>query len=260
MEIKKQTNNSVFDKEYDYIISLGHRCCVALANGYMRKSSFPFDWQITKIDLLPKIFKNEFKNFYPDSGVDFVHVYHKEDENGKSLGIDTELTSKTFERRSQRLIDLIKRNDRKLLFVRSKYIWYWYKNNHANQIDQNSTDYDIEILSQVSDIIKYQYKNKNSDFLYIYSALSDDDGFSRDPSCKKENLSWRDDGTIDPEDLVIPNQAEQSFLAKNFEYKELPQVKDIHKVVVQPNGVRVEAMSYNGVIFDNLKISDIKDF
>ena len=260
MIFEKQVINSVFDKEYDYIISLGHRCCVALANGYSRKSSFPFDWQITRIELLPKLFQSEFKDFYPNSGVEFVHQYHKEDETGNSLGIDTELTNKTFERRCQRLIELIKRNDRKLLFVRSKYIWYWFKNSHLGQKDQNTTEYDIEQLSQVSNIIKNQYGNDKSDFLYIRSALNDNDGFDKDPSCKMKGLKWKDDGTIDSEKFVLPSIADQFLLAENFEYKELQTSGNIHEVLVQPNGIRVEGMTYNSKILDKLKISDVKDF
>lgn len=260
MEIQKQTEFSVFDNTYDYIISLGYRCCVALSSGYMRKSSFPLDWQITKVDLLPKLFKEEFVNFYPNSGVEFAHEYHKEDESGRSLGVDTELTSKTFERRCKRLVDLIKRNDRRLLFIRSKYIWYWFKNNHHGQPDQNSTEYDIKQLSQVSDILKTQYGNNKSDFLYIYSALNDEDGFSEDPSCKRKNLQWGEDGTIEHSDLIIPETSIQQDLAKKFKYIELPSRDNIHSVMVQPNGVRTEAWTYNGNIFDNLKISDVKDF
>jgi len=260
MDLQRQEKNSVFDKTYDYVISLGYRCCVALSSGYMRKSSFPLDWQITRIDLLPKLFKDEFVNFYPNSGVEFAHEYHKEDESGRSLGVDTELTSKTFERRCRRLVDLIKRNDRKLLFIRSKYIWYWFKNNHIGQPDQNSTEHDINQLFQVSDILKNQYGNNKSDFLYIYSVLQDEDGFSRDPSCKRENLQWGNDGTITHGDLIIPETCIQQDLAKKFKYTELPARSNIHSVSVQPNGVRTEAWAYVGNILDNLKISDVKDF
>ena len=58
----KAPQDSLFDKEYDYFVSLGHRCCVGQALNYMRKSSFPFDWQVTKMSALASIFKNEFKN------------------------------------------------------------------------------------------------------------------------------------------------------------------------------------------------------
>ena len=260
MNFKKQTINSVFDKEYDYIISLGHRCCVALANGYTRKSSFPLDWQITRINLLPKLFENEFKEFYPNSGVEFAHLYHKLDENGNSIGVDVELTQNTFNRRCQRLIDLIKRNEKKLLFVRSKYLWYWCKKEHAMQSDQNSKEYDIEQLAQVSRIIKEQYKNDKSDFLYIYSALRDEDEFNTTPLHEKQDLQWRDDGTIEPTDFIMPGVAEQLVMAENFDYEELPVYGNIHSVQVQPHGVRTEAMSYNSKIFDRLKISDVTEF
>jgi hypothetical protein len=260
MLIKKQEYNSVFDKEYDYIVSLGHRCCVALANGYGRKSSFPLDWQITKIDLLPKLFENEFNDFYPNSGVEFVHQYHKEDSDGKSLGIDIDLTKKTFERRCNRLVELIKRNDRRILFVRSKYIWYWYKKTHVGQVDQNPLEYDIDQLMIVSNIIKNQYGNDKSDFLYIYNALSDDDGFDKDPSCKKDGLKWKDDDTIDMNDLILPSLQEQFSMVDKFQCEELPQENNIGKIEIQPNGVRVEAMTYNSKIFNNLKISNVKDF
>jgi hypothetical protein len=261
MPLYKQNTNSVFEKEYDYLISVGHRCCVALANGYQRKSSFPLDWQITKIDLLPKLFSDEFKNFYPNSGVEFAHEYHKEDENGKSLGVDYNLTLKTLERRCERLVNLIKNNNRKLLFVRSKYLWYWAKSDHPTQNDQNSIEHDIEQLKEVSDIIKNQYKNDKTDFLYIYNDITDQTTFENDPSCKKLNLQWDQDATINPNDLVLPDIAEQARLSKQFEYQELPALNDnIHVVKVHSSGVRVEAMNYNGVIFDEIKITDTKDF
>jgi len=90
--------DSVFDQEFDYFVSLGHRCCVGQSLNYMRKSSFPFDWQITPIDLLPKIFETEFKDFYPDSGVQFVHVLHKQID-GQDGEIDIEKTKAQFDRR-----------------------------------------------------------------------------------------------------------------------------------------------------------------
>jgi hypothetical protein len=260
LEFFKQQKNSVFDKEYDYLISLGHRCCVGLANGYQRKSSFPLDWQITKIDLLPSLFLTEFEDFYPNSGVIFVHEYHKEDENGKSLGVDPTLTASTFNRRCERLVNLIKSNNRRLLFVRSKYDWYWAKKTHTVQLDQHCVEYDIQQLQQVSEIIKNQYKNDKSDFLYIYNDLTDEDLFDRDPSCKKENLQWKEDGTIDSSDLVLPYMPEQFSLAKRFKYHEMPSSDNIYQMKVCCSGVRVEAMCYNSQIFDRLKISDVKDF
>ena len=60
----KAPENSLFDKEFDYFVSLGHRCCVGQSLNYMRKSSFPFDWQVTNMKVLSQIFKDEFKNFY----------------------------------------------------------------------------------------------------------------------------------------------------------------------------------------------------
>lgn len=260
MNFYKQNTNSVFDKEYDYIISIGHRCCVALANGYMRKSSFPFDWQITKINLLPTLFKNELKCFYPNSGVIFVHEYHKEDEQGKSLGVDYKLTSNTFERRCARLVDLLKKNNRRLLFVRSKYNWYWSKLDHASQEDQHSKEYDIEQITLLSDVIKEHYSNDKTNFLYIYGDVTDLDSFDKDPSCKKAGLQWKDDGTVDCSDLVLPSITEQLKIAENFDYVELPTIGNIHTVKVKMNGVRIEAMSYNSKIFDQLRISEVKDF
>lgn len=260
LNFSKQLENSVFDKEYDYLISLGHRCCVGVANGYQRKSSFPLDWQITKIDLLPNLFSNEFENFYPNSGVIFAHEYHKEDENGKSLGVDPILTASTFNRRCERLVNLIKSNNRRLLFVRSKYNWFWSKSTHPQQLDQHCFEHDIQQLRRVSEIIRNQYKNDKSDFLYIYNDLTDEDVFDKDPSCKKQNLQWKEDGTIDSCDLVLPHIPDQFSLAKRFEYHEMPPSDNIYQMNVRCAGVRVEAMCYNSQIFDRLKISDIKDF
>ena len=94
----------------------------------MRKSSFPFDWQVTKMSTLASIFKNEFKNFYPDSGVDFAHVIYYQDENNQETDrINEEATYEIYNRRSKRLVKLIKENERRLLFVRHKYVWYWSK-------------------------------------------------------------------------------------------------------------------------------------
>ena len=173
--IDRQKNNSVFDQEYDYLVSIGHRCCVASGNNYQRKSSFPLDWQITHIDILPNLFRDEFKDYYPNSGVHFVHRYHDYDEHGNDLGVSESLTKETFDRRCSRLVNLIKNNNRKILFVRSKYQWYWSKKNHHLNIDQNPTHYDLFKLKELSSILLNQYKNNNFKILYIYTDLSDED-------------------------------------------------------------------------------------
>ena len=261
VKIKKLSDQySVFSKEYDYLISLGHRCCTASSDGYTRKSSFPLDWQITDINLLEKLFDSEFQNFYPDSGVEFVHVYNGTDENGNDTGFDFELTKQTFERRCKRLMDLIKANNRKLLFVRTKYRWYWSRSDHPTQLDQNPTGYDIYKLSNTMDLIRDKFNNNNIDCLYIYNDLSDQDGFDNDPACLKPGLQWNKDGTINGEDLVMQSIGDQLELAKTFEYKELGTYNGVHCVKVHSFGKRVEALAYTSQIFEHLKITDVQDF
>lgn len=258
---KLPDNYSVFSKEYDYIISLGHRCCTALSAGYARKSSFPLDWQITDINILEDLFNSEFVNFYPDSGVSWVHLYNGIDENGNDTGIvDHEKTKQIFERRCKRLMDLIKRGDRRLLFVRNKYRFYWCKSNHPAQIDQNSVQYDIDVLSRTMNVIKNKFNNNNIDCLYIYSDFSDDDAFDGDPVAQKKGLQWNEKGEVDPKDLVMQEIVHQIELAKKFTYTEINTNKNIHAVEVGVLGRRVEAMSYTSQIFNQLKISDIEDF
>lgn len=260
VQFNKLAENSLFDREFDYLISLGHRCCVAQGEGYQRKSSFPFDWQITKINLLPHLFETEFKNFYPDSGVHFAHEYHKEDEDGKPIGVDRELTKEIFERRSDRLVKLLKDNNRRLLFTRHKYIWYWAKLNHWLQVDANPVEYDIEQLSLVSDIVKNQYGNDKAEFLYIYQDINQLMRFDRDPARTHDDIKWRSDGTINPEDLVMLSIAEQQKLAAQFKYTEQSGPENITKVLVEPDGVHVEGLNFNSIIFSKLNITDVQDF
>lgn len=258
---KLENDHSVFSKEYDYIISLGHRCCTALSDGYTRKSSFPLDWQITDIDILEDLFKNEFSNFYPDSGVHWAHLYNGVDEQGNDTGIvDHERTKQILERRCKRLINLIKRGDRKLLFVRTKYRLYWCKSNHPSQMDQNSIHYDIDMLSKTMNVIKNKFNNNNIDCLYIYSDFSDDDKFDGDPVVQKKGLHWNEKGEVDPNDLVMQEIVHQLELAQKFKYTEINTKKNIYAVEVGVSGKRVEAMSYTSQIFKQLKISDVNDF
>ncbi len=171
----KVPEGSLFDQEYDYLVSLGHRCCVGQALNYMRKSSFPFDWQVTNINALPGIFENEFKNFYPDSGVDFAHVIYYQDENDQETDkINEEATWEIYNRRSQRLVKLLKENKRRLLFVRHKYLWYWSKYpDHGAQYDAHPVSHDLEQLSKVSDSIKKLYNNDKFQIMYVYQDMND---------------------------------------------------------------------------------------
>jgi hypothetical protein len=249
----KAPQDSLFDKEYDYFVSLGHRCCVGQALNYMRKSSFPFDWQVTKMSTLASIFKNEFKNFYPDSGVDFAHVIYYQDENNQETDrINEEATYEIYNRRSKRLVKLIKENERRLLFVRHKYVWYWSKwPGHAAQYDANPVGYDIQQLVEVSDILKNQYGNDKFEILYVYQDMNE-----------FKDFEWDEKGEIDQESFKLPSGTEQMEQAKQFTYVEQLGFKDKHitPVVVKPNNVRVEGNAMCSAINSFVNLSTVQDF
>ena len=249
----KAPENSLFDKEFDYFVSLGHRCCVGQSLNYMRKSSFPFDWQVTNMKVLSQIFKDEFKNFYPDSGVDFAHVIYYQDENDQETDIINETaTSDIYTRRSKRLVKLLKENERKLLFVRHKYIWYWSKwPEHGAQYDSNPESYDLEQLTQISDTLKNQYGNDKFEILYVYQDMRD-----------FKEFEWDKNGEIDQSSFTLPSGQEQMESAKQFTYVEQLGFKDknITPVIVKPNNVRVEGNAMCSAINSFIKLSDIHDF
>ena len=250
----KAPTNSIFDKEFDYYVSLGHRCCVGQALNYMRKSSFPFDWQITDIDVLPNIFKNEFSNFYPDSGVDFAHVIYYPDENGnESNRINHEETNKIYSRRSNRLVKLLKENERRLLLYRHKYVWYWSKaeGNNDRQRDLNPIEHDIHKLIEVSDILKNQYNNDKFDIIYVYQDMSE-----------FETLPYDSNGDVSYGDLELPDGQTQIEEAKKFTYVEQLGFKDhnITPVIVKPGKVRVEGNAMCSCINNFLNLTDLQDF
>ena len=250
----KAPENSLFDKEFDYFVSLGHRCCVGQSLNYMRKSSFPFDWQVTRIDVLPQIFKDEFKDFYPKSGVDFAHVIYFQDENGQETNrINEEATTEIYTRRSKRLVKLIKENKRRLLFVRHKYVWYWSKwPDHDAQYDAKPVAYDLEQLSEVSDILKNQYGNDKFEILYVYQDMTQ---FS--------DFKWDERGNIDETIFKLPDGQTQIEQAKEFTYIEQLGWKDknITPVIVKPNNVRVEGNAMCSCINNFINLTeDVQDF
>lgn len=250
----KAPENSLFDKEFDYFVSLGHRCCVGQSLNYMRKSSFPFDWQVTKIDVLPKIFKDEFKDFYPSSGVDFAHVIYFQDENGQETNrINEEATTEIYTRRSKRLVKLLKENKRRLLFVRHKYVWYWSKwPDHDAQYDAKPVAYDLEQLCEVSDILKNQYGNDKFEILYVYQDMTQ---FS--------DFKWDERGNIDETIFKLPDGQTQIEQAKEFTYIEQLGWKDknITPVIVKPNNVRVEGNAMCSCINNFINLTeDVQDF
>jgi len=250
----KAPENSLFDKEFDYFVSLGHRCCVGQSLNYMRKSSFPFDWQVTRIDVLPQIFKDEFKDFYPKSGVDFAHVIYFQDENGQETNrINEEATTEIYTRRSKRLVKLLKENKRRLLFVRHKYVWYWSKwPDHDAQYDAKPVAYDLEQLSEVSDIIKNQYGNDKFEILYVYQDMTQ---FS--------DFKWDERGNIDETVFKLPDGQTQIEQAKDFTYIEQLGWKDknITPVIVKPNNVRVEGNAMCSCINNFINLTeDVQDF
>lgn len=250
----KAPESSLFDKEFDYFVSLGHRCCVGQSLNYMRKSSFPFDWQVTRIDVLPQIFKDEFKDFYPKSGVDFAHVIYFQDENGQETNrINEEATTEIYARRSKRLVKLIKENKRRLLFVRHKYVWYWSKwPDHDAQYDAKPVAYDLEQLCEVSDILKNQYGNDKFEILYVYQDMTQ---FS--------DFKWDERGNIDETVFKLPDGQTQIEQAKEFTYIEQLGWKDknITPVIVKPNNVRVEGNAMCSCINNFINLTeDVQDF
>ncbi len=249
----KAPENSLFDKEYDYLVSLGHRCCVGQALNYMRKSSFPFDWQVTRIDALPNIFKNEFEGFYPDGGVDFAHVIYYQDENNQETSeINHEATNEIYTRRSKRLVKLIKENKRRLLFVRHKYVWYWSKwDKKESQYDGAPIKYDIEQLCKVSDYIKNQYGNDKFEIMYVYQDMSE-----------FKEFDWDENGDYDQSKFQLPDGLTQINQAKEFTYVEQLGWKDknITPVVVKPGNVRVEGNAMCSAINSFVKLTDVHDF
>ena len=203
--------------------------------------------------VLSQIFKDEFKNFYPDSGVDFAHVIYYQDENDQETDrINETATSDIYTRRSKRLVKLLKENERKLLFVRHKYIWYWSKwPEHGAQYDSNPVSYDLEQLSEISDTLKNQYGNDKFEILYVYQDMRD-----------FKEFEWDENGEIDQSSFTLPSGQEQMESAKQFTYVEQLGFKDknITPVIVKPNNVRVEGNAMCSAINSFIKLSDIHDF
>lgn len=247
-------NNSFLDTQYDYMVSLGHRCCVGQGMHYMRKSSFPFDWQITEIDGLVPLFKNELKDIYPNGqGITWVHQIHYPPayEGGPEGDVDVQKTTETYNRRAQRLIKLLKDNDRKLLFIRSKYTWYWYENDYHLQRDMHSVNYDLNHLIELSKVFKNQYKNNNFHILYIYQDTR-----------HWEKLNFVD-GQCSYSDFELPNDEISTDIAQNkIVYIEQDGFKEhnITPVIVYPGKYRLEGNRYVTEVFRELKLTKVQDF
>jgi hypothetical protein len=247
-------NNSFLDTQYDYMVSLGHRCCVGQGMHYMRKSSFPFDWQITDIDGLVPLFKSELKDIYPEGeGITWVHEIHYPPAypDGPEGGVDVEKTIETYSRRAQRLVKLLKDNNRKLLFIRSKYTWYWYENDYCLQKDMHSVNYDLYHLIELSKIFKNQYKNNNFHILYVY----------------QDTRNWKPlkytDGICGYDEFNLPNDEISVDLAQNkLVYIEQDGFKEhnITPVIVYPGIHRLEGNRYLTEIFRDLKLTNTQDF
>ena len=241
-----KSDNSIFDQEYDYMVSLGHRCCVGQGLNYMRKSSFPFDWQITQINGLPNLFRNNLQNFYGNPFVEFVHEINFPDGT-----VDTKTTFETYQRRSDRLVKLLQDNNRKLLFIRSKYTWYWYKNNNLLQKDMYPVNYDLQCLMELSDVLTNQYKNTNFEILYVY----------------QDTRNWTDwefnqDGVCSGKEFVLPSNEDSVEIAKSLTYIEQDGFKDKHitPFIVYPGKHRLEGNRYLTEIFKHVRLTNIQDF
>ena len=246
-------NNSFTQKTYDYMVSLGHRCCVGQGLHYMRKSSFPFDWQITDIDALPGLFKNELKDLYPSApGIEWVHAIHypPEEPGGPEGPVNVQATIETYNRRASRLVNLLKDNDRKLLFIRSKYTWYWASHTSPIQKDMYSVNYDLDQLIKLSKIFKEQYKNNNFHILYIYQDTR------HWPQLKYTN-DW-----CSYDDFTLPSNDESVEIASKFTYIEQDGFKEhnITPVIVYPGKHRLEGNRYLTEIFKNLSLTNTQDF
>lgn len=247
-------HNSFLDTTYDYMVSLGHRCCVGQGLHYMRKSSFPFDWQITQIDGLYPMFKNELKDIYPGNGaIEWVHTIHyPSPAPGEPEGpINEEATIETYKRRSERLVKLLKDNNRKLLFIRGKYTNFWYDHTNDSQKDMYSVEYDLQELIKLSNLFKTQYGNNNFHILYVYQDTR-----------KWPPLNYKD-GVCSHNDYQIPGWEESVSVAQNkFVYIEQDGFKDLNitPVIVYPGPYRLEANRWLTEVFRDIKLSDGQDF
>lgn len=249
--------NSFLEPTYDYMVSLGHRCCVGQGMHYMRKSSFPFDWQITQIDGLCYLFQKELKNIYTgkrtEGPVEWVHEIHYPGTTpGESEGpVNVEATIETYNRRAERLIKLLKENNRKLLFIRSKYTYYWYENDCYLQKDMYPVNYDLQELINLSKIFKEQYKNNNFHILYIYQDTRN-----------WEKLNFVN-GICSYSDYHIPNAETSVDIAQNkLVYIEQDGFKEhnITPVIVYPGKYRLEGNRFLTEIFRDLKLTNVQDF
>lgn len=253
MPLIKLPKNSFLDKEYDYMVSIGHRCCVGQAIHYMRKSSFPFDWQITQIDGLVPLFKNELKDIYPHPSIEWVHKIHYPPvvEGGTEGPVNVQATSETYNRRAQRLVKLLKDNNRKLLFIRSKYTWYWYENDYELQKDTYQVNYDLQELIKLSKIFKEQYGNNNFHIAYVYQDTR---------NWSKLNFV---NGECSYNDFQLPDADESIELATNkvisIEQTGFEE-HNITPIIVYPGKYRLEGNRYLTQIFKDLKLSSVQDF
>lgn len=247
-------HNSFLDTTYDYMVSLGHRCCVGQGIHYMRKSSFPFDWQITQIDGLYPMFENELKDIYPgDGSIEWVHAIHYPGEKPSDPEgpVNVQATMETYKRRSERLVKLLKDNNRKLLFIRSKFTFYWYENNSTLQKDMYPVEFDLQELIKLSHLFKTKYGNNNFHILYIY----------------QDTRNWPplnfQNGFCSYNDYCIPDSDTSIHLAQNkFVYIEQDGFKEhnITPVVVYPGPYRLEGNRWLTEIFRGIKLSDVQDF
>src|SRR5437868_3294833 len=101
-------------KEFDYVISIGHRCTSAIGISYalMRDASYPFDWccSINSQNIL-NCLKNKFEDYFTKDinsnnlvnkyGIVFSHLDHT---------ISNEQNSEMFKRRITRFISILESN------------------------------------------------------------------------------------------------------------------------------------------------------
>jgi hypothetical protein len=150
-------------REYEYIVSIGNKCptTMILRELNLYKESFPFDYIPTTPALILKYLQNT-KDFFPEKDVvrtkDGVWFGHYNISN------EYETTITTFQRRFQRLFEILHQK-KKILFVYTSEADVY--NEMGNRYNDNYAS-----LNAIVDYIQTTYKYTNFKILAVHTNKS----------------------------------------------------------------------------------------
>jgi len=150
-------------REYEYIVSIGNKCptTMLLRELNLYKESFPFDYVPTTPALILKYLQNT-KDFFPEKDVvrtkDGVWFGHY------NISDKYETTINTFQRRFQRLFDILYQK-KKILFVYTSEADVY--NEMGNRYNENYAS-----LNAIVDYIQTTYNYTNFKILAVHTNKS----------------------------------------------------------------------------------------